>query len=145
VRSVNGVRSADLFFDLAWPLVDLASYLILRGDHAEARILAEEALSLVRDEGGYWLRVCLQIWALLGALDGSYTAAARLFGWVNAEYSRTGEIREFTEEKISDNLTKLLVANLTPDDLRVWQAEGSVWAEGRAVEFALQRLVSPEF
>jgi tetratricopeptide (TPR) repeat protein len=143
-EAANGFRSANLQSYLGVALVNLASYLALRGDHAEARAAAEEGLSLLREDGGYWLRLCLQAWALLGALDERYADAARLLDWVNADYSRSGEIRTFTEQQIYDTLAKLLADNLGEDERRIRGVDASVWSEERAVEFALQRLVLPQ-
>jgi predicted ATPase len=143
-EGTGGLRSANLPSYLVCALVNFASYLALRGDQAEARIIAEEALPLAREQGGHWLRLCLQLWALLGAADGRYSDAARLLDWVDADYSRAGEIREFTEQQIYAALSKLLAGNLAEDGHRVRGLEGSIWAEQRAVEFAQQCLVSPK-
>jgi hypothetical protein len=143
-EAAGALRAAGHRFALGWALVKLATYLLIRGDHAEARILAEEAFPLVSEEGGHWLRLCLQLWALFGAMEGRYTMAGRVIGYVDADYSRTGEIREAVEQQIFALLTKLLAANLSQDDKRVWGEEGAAWRENRVTEFALERLVPPK-
>lgn len=143
-EAVSGFRTADRPYDLGSALINLASYLTARGDRPEARAFATEALSLVREEGGYILRLCLQHWALLGALDGHHEAAAQLIGFVDAGYAAAAEIRHPTERQIYDCLSTLLDAALSPDDIRSYAADGARWCEDDAVAFALRRLMSPE-
>jgi predicted ATPase/DNA-binding winged helix-turn-helix (wHTH) protein len=143
-EAVSGFRSADRPYDLGSALINLASYLTVRGDHREARALATEALSLVSEEGGYILRLCLQHWALLGAVDGRHEAAAQLVGFVDAGYAAAAEVRHPTERQIYDRLSTLLDAALAPDDVRTYAAGGARWSEDHAVAFVLRRLISPE-
>jgi predicted ATPase len=143
-ETAGGLRAAGQRSALGRALVKLATFLMIRGDHAEARSCAEESLSLVSEEGGYWLRLCLQLWALIGAREERYTIAGRVIGHVDAEYCRTGEIRGETERQILGLLTRLLAANLSQDDIRVWGEEGAAWNESRAIEFVLERLVPPK-
>ena len=140
-EAAAGLRAANYFPYLAPSLVNLSAYLVIRGDCREGRVVAEEALSLLRDEGGHWLRLCLQVWALLGAFDGRHVAAARLIGWVDADYARSAEVREPLEEKIAELLSKLLTEKYRPDDLAVWAAEGAAWTTKRALEFAAERVI----
>jgi predicted ATPase/DNA-binding winged helix-turn-helix (wHTH) protein len=128
---------------LAQSLVNLASFLTLRDDLAEARTHAEAALPRLIQDGGHWLRLGLQILALQAAHDRRPVEAGQLIGWVDAEYGRTGEIREPAEQAIRDRLAEILEANLTADDIRVWAAEGARWSQEYAVEFTLKRIVSP--
>jgi predicted ATPase/DNA-binding winged helix-turn-helix (wHTH) protein len=125
-------------------LVNLASFLALLDRLEEAREHAAEALPLVRNEGGRWLRLCLQLWALLGARAGKYPAAAQVLGFVDAGFARAGEVRETTERLICDRLSELLTGNLSGDDIEAWADEGASWTEEHAAAFALRRLVGPE-
>jgi predicted ATPase/DNA-binding winged helix-turn-helix (wHTH) protein len=136
-----GLRTANYLPYLAPSLVNLGAYLAIRGDRNEARVTAEEALTLLRDEGGHWLRLCMQLWALLGALDGRYVAAARLIGWVDADYMRSGEVREPLEQKVLELLSKLLLDKYRPDDLAVWASDGAAWSTKRALEFTVDRVI----
>jgi|HubBroStandDraft_1064217.scaffolds.fasta_scaffold00058_20 predicted ATPase/DNA-binding winged helix-turn-helix (wHTH) protein len=124
-------------------LANLASYLIFKNDIRGASTQALQALSLSKEIGGYWVRVCLQLWVLLGALKGRHREAARLIGFVNASWTRAGEAREWTEQKIYDRLVPLLEANLPALDIQAHGAEGARWTEQQAVDFAFGRLVSP--
>jgi|HubBroStandDraft_1064217.scaffolds.fasta_scaffold00046_52 predicted ATPase/DNA-binding winged helix-turn-helix (wHTH) protein len=128
---------------LARSLINLASYLTLRGDHAEARTHAEAALPRLIQDGGHWQRLGLQVLALHAALAGQHAFAAQLIGWVDADYVRTDEIREPTEQALRERLAGILAASLTPDDIRVWAAEGARWSPEYAVEFTLNRILPP--
>jgi predicted ATPase/DNA-binding winged helix-turn-helix (wHTH) protein len=142
-EAVNGLRSASTQSPLGFALCNLGSYLIAQGNAAEARPAAEEALSLVREEGGYVVCICLQQWALLGALEGRHKEAARLIGFVDAGYASSGEIRQPTERQISDRLSALLETALPSTDIRSCAAEGAHWSEARAVDFTFDRLILP--
>jgi hypothetical protein len=120
----------------------LTSYLLLGGNPAKARIHAIEVLSLVRHEGGYFLRLCFESWALLAALGGKSGEAARLIGFVDAEYARTGDMRQPTEQGVRDELARRLTAQLPAADIEAWAAEGARWSEEQATEFVEHDLVS---
>jgi predicted ATPase/DNA-binding winged helix-turn-helix (wHTH) protein len=137
-------RRADEPYHLASILLNLASYLALRGDHGEARSSAREAFTTLIAEGGYFLRVCLQSWALIGALESHSTAAARLIGWVDAEFERAGEIREPTERAVRDRLRALLERALSAREIATLAAEGAGWSESEAAAFVLDGLVSAD-
>jgi predicted ATPase/DNA-binding winged helix-turn-helix (wHTH) protein len=135
--AVIGLRALNRQTQLGQALVNLASYLIIHGNDAEARTTADEALSFVRRETGHWPRLCLQIFALIDAIDGRHMAAAQLLGFVNAEFGRTGEIRAPLERRIYDDLAKLLAANVAAGDLKVWAEDGARWNQGQAIEFVI--------
>jgi predicted ATPase len=143
-EAASGLRAAGQNSFLARALTNLAGYEALGGDHVGSRTSAEEALSLLIEEGGHWARLCLQGWALIAALEGRYPEAAQLNGFVDAGYRRTGEIREPTEQRIYDLVLKTLEANLAADSIQNFAADGTSWSEDRAVDFALRRIVSPE-
>jgi hypothetical protein len=89
------------------------------------------------------LRLCLQVRALIAAFERRYAEAAQVIGWVNSDYTRSGEIREPTEQLIYGLLFNQLEANLTGDDIGVWFAEGARWSEAHAADYALRRIVPP--
>ncbi|HVJ51832.1 MAG TPA: winged helix-turn-helix domain-containing protein [Aliidongia sp.] len=141
-EAVDGLRSAGRRSFLELALINLGSYLIFRGDLAEARSVAEEALATASEEGGFVVRVCLQQWALLGALDGRHREAARLIGFVDAGYAASGDIRSPSMQRIRDELRRLLEKALPEADIGGSAAEGAGWGEAQAVAFALDRLIS---
>jgi len=142
--AINSLRADDQPSRCGAPLYNLAAYQTIGGDPAEARAHAAEALTLLIPEGGYNLRACLQLLALIAAREGRNADAAQLMGWADAENARTGEIREPTEQKVYELLLETLAKNLTPDAIQGWAAEGARWNEGRAVDFTLRQIVSPE-
>ncbi|GGF28288.1 transcriptional regulator [Aliidongia dinghuensis] len=135
------MRSTNRSTHREWALANLAAYLVARGDLGEARTLAEEALGEAQKSGGLIVRLCLQHWALIGAREGRYEAAARLLGFVDHGYREAGERREPTEELIHDALQRALAAAVPPTRLDAWAAEGAQWSEPQAVAFARNRLV----
>jgi predicted ATPase/DNA-binding winged helix-turn-helix (wHTH) protein len=143
-EAVSGLRSTDRGSFLVLGLINLGSYLILRGDLPEARLVAEEALSAANEEGGFVVRVCLQQWALLGALDGRYGEAAQLLGFVDAGYATSGDVRQPNAQEIHDRLLRLLTAELPGADIHAYAAQGARWSEAEAVAFAADRVLSPE-
>jgi hypothetical protein len=48
-------------------VTNLSTYLVLQGNWDEARSSAILAPALSREAGGYWLRLCPQVWALLAS------------------------------------------------------------------------------
>jgi predicted ATPase/DNA-binding winged helix-turn-helix (wHTH) protein len=140
VRVLRSIWNRDV---LGTALGNLASYLIADGKVSEARATAAEALSLDRHLGGYVTRIRLQLWALLGALDGRCIAASRLVGFVEAGYARGGEIQETTEQQIYDRLRRVLASKLTEVEIQAYAAEGAGWSEDYAVDFAFDHLVEP--
>jgi tetratricopeptide (TPR) repeat protein len=143
-EAVSGWRSTHRRSFLVLGLISLGSYLILRGDLAEGRSVAEEALSAASEEGGFVVRVCLQQWALLGALGGRYGEAAQLLGFVDAGYAASGEVRQPNAQEIHGRLIRLLAAELPSADIHAYAAQGARWSEAEAVAFAADRLLSPE-
>jgi predicted ATPase/DNA-binding winged helix-turn-helix (wHTH) protein len=141
-EAAQGMRAAGLKSYLPWPLTNLAAYLALNGRVAEARPPAEEALPLLIEQGGHWLRLGLQGWALIAAMEGNYTEAAQLEGFADAEYRRAKEIREPTEERISAQVREILGKKLRSDDLRIWLEEGERLNQVRASELVRSRIAS---
>jgi predicted ATPase/DNA-binding winged helix-turn-helix (wHTH) protein len=143
-EAVRQLRSIGDRGTLGLALANLASYLLVRGDVSAARCVAEEALALVRSEGGFIVRVCLQQWALLCCIDGDSEAAARLIGFVDAGFRAAAETRQPTEQQIYDRLIEGLRVALpapTIEDL-AWQGER--WREDEAVAFVLDKIASGE-
>lgn len=140
----RGFRAAGQTSYLAWALTNLVSYQVLRGHTLDARRSAEETLPLLIEQGGHWLRLGLQGWALIAALEGLYAEAAQLNGFVEADYRRAGEVREPTEQLLLNQLAALLTANLDPVVIDRFAAEGATWTEDRAADFVMHRIVSPD-
>jgi predicted ATPase/DNA-binding winged helix-turn-helix (wHTH) protein len=140
-EAMNGLRASNQRAALGWASVNLATYLLAENDPVSARPAAIEALSLVRDDGGYWLRLSLQQWALIGAIEGRSDAAARLLGFVDSGIARSGEQRQPGEKRIHDKLLALLASSLTPDEIKNYTADGAGWDDAAAVDFAHRAVV----
>lgn len=122
-------------------LANLASYLALSDSAAEARIHAGAGLSLLEQRGGIWLRVLLELWALLAAVAGRHREAAKLEGFVAAEYEAAGEKRQAVEQRVQSQLLQVLLSNLSAHEIENLHAEGSSWTAPQAVEFTKQYLM----
>ena len=122
-------------------MINFASYLAFGVDPSEARVYAEEALLAQRDTGGELLRCCLQLWALLAALDGRYSEAARLIGFVDTAVAANGAPWQPTEQKLRDRLTEILDDGMPAADRLSCAAEGARWNEKWAVEFTMNHVV----
>ena len=134
-RSVSG-----LILGLA--LGNLGSYLLARENPGEARGFLEEAFAHFVAAGSR-NPAELQIWAVLGGLEGRLAEAARLIGFVDAERVRTGQVRQRTEERLYRELSRRLEAGLPAATLASLKEEGASWTMPEAIAFVWSRLLSP--
>lgn len=123
--AIAGMRPNPRECVLGWALINLSCYLVVRSDWLEARAAAIEALSLLREEGGFPLMLCLQQLALIGAHQGKLEMAARLIGFVNAGFSASGYLREPTEQQTYDLLQTILAGALASTEIQRLMAEGA--------------------
>jgi DNA-binding winged helix-turn-helix (wHTH) protein len=117
------------------PAVNLSTYYASAGEMLMALDWARRALELTRDEGGYWLRLCIQVWAKIAANDGRYSDAARLLGFVNKQYEIFGEYRQHPEQALHDSIMNTLRTNLGSYSINTWLGEGGRWREEQTIEF----------
>jgi tetratricopeptide (TPR) repeat protein len=143
-RAIQGLREAGLAVPLGQALANLAAYLVIQGDYAKARSHAVEALDLLKEVGGYFLRAVLQLLALLGAIEGRYDPAALVYGHVAAACAASREPWQPLEQAINNLLTPILTANIPLAVLAGWFRESGSWTERRAVNHALKHLMPPE-
>ncbi len=136
-EAVSGAR--DIWFRPR-ALHNLAAYLIAAGRLVEARPVAEEALS-GRSEADSLTRLSLQAWALIAALEGRYSEAAQLIGWVDAAYRAAGEGRNPWEQRSYERLLSILEAPFTEDERNRFAAEGAAWAAPQALNFAFDHVI----
>jgi hypothetical protein len=87
----------------------------------------------------------LQVWAVLGGLEGRFADAAQLIGFVDAERVRTGQLRQKTEERLYAELSRRLEAGLPAAELAALKEEGASWTKPEAIEFTRCRLLSRGF
>ena len=126
---------------LGCALANLAAYLLARDNPGEARGFLEEAFARFVAAGSHD-PVELQIWAVLGGLEGRLAEAARLIGFVDAERVRTTQMRQKTEERLYGELSRRLEAGLPPAELASLKEEGASWTRPEAIEFVRSRLLS---
>jgi DNA-binding winged helix-turn-helix (wHTH) protein len=128
----------------ARPLVNLATYEALRGNLGRARKHAAAALVLLQSEDGYWLRVCLQVWAAIALGAGRPAEAAKLIGFVDADFKRSGEVRQAAESQLYADVRRRLAASATGDCLAQWFSEGARWTESIAVRQVHGQLIAQD-
>jgi len=126
---------------LAATLVSLAAILLLHGEVPAARPVAEEVFG-IPGLGGSLLRLCLEEWALIAALEGHHVEAAQLTGFTGAAFMRSGEIRDPVPQQVYECLVCALKAELPPALFKACTAAGAQWTEEQAVAFAGEQLVS---
>jgi DNA-binding winged helix-turn-helix (wHTH) protein len=142
-EAARGLQSAPITYRVR-PIVNLATYEALQGNVRQAREHAKDVLPLLADEGGYWLRLCLLVWAFLAADSGRHADAGRLLGFIEQQSVRFGETRQKPEQQLSERLWQKLGEGLTPESIRVWCAEGAAWREDQAVKYVLETLTNSE-
>lgn len=141
-EDITRIRARTKVLFSSHALINLGSYLAFSGEPLDARGYAEEAFLLERDAGSNALWACLQLWALLAALAGSYSEAARLIGFVDTVLAQTGEDREPTERLIYNRLVEILDRGMLAADQASYREEGSHWSRQWAVDFTLNHIIA---
>ncbi|MDQ6767560.1 MAG: NB-ARC domain-containing protein [Candidatus Eremiobacteraeota bacterium] len=114
-------------------------YRIALGDIDGARASAREVLSFARQaQEASLIAIVLQHFALLMALVGQTQNAARLLGYVDAQFKETGMQREPTEKWGYEKLMASLREQLSEGEIEKLAAEGAAWSEDQAAEEALK-------
>jgi predicted ATPase/class 3 adenylate cyclase len=123
---------------LASSYLNIAAYRIALGDVDGARESAREGLRWTRQaQHALHTAIALQHIALLLALRGKVNDAARLIGYVNAQFKELGYEREATEKWSYEKLMAALREQLSEAEIEKLAAEGAGWPEDRAAEEAL--------
>jgi predicted ATPase/class 3 adenylate cyclase len=123
---------------LAIGYLNIAAYRIGLGDVDGAREAAREGLRLARQvQRTMSVAIASQHIALLLTLRGEVHDAARLIGYVNAQYKELGQERQTTEQWGYEKLMAALRETLSEAEIEKLAAEGAAWSEDQAVEQAL--------
>jgi tetratricopeptide (TPR) repeat protein len=117
---------------------NIAAYSMSLEDYRGARASAEEGLRWAR-RGGLTIDVAiaLQHLALLSALDGMTRRAARVLGYVDAQFAAHAYRRGPTSRWGYSKLASALAATLSAEERAALFAEGAAWSEDRAMREAL--------
>jgi tetratricopeptide (TPR) repeat protein len=140
-EAAEGLQAAPRAYRVR-PLVNLATYHAVLGNFREAFLYVGQALPLTTDDGGYWRRLCLQVWAFLAVQCGLFAHGARMIGFVDHQLLRFGEVRQKPEQRLYDQLSESLRAGLSQDSIEVWASEGARWTEAQAREFVDRHVLS---
>jgi predicted ATPase len=125
-QALDGSRRCLVKEVLATALTNLANYLLSVDDLEGGRAAALEALALHRALGNTdYAVVCLEHLALALALSGAAEVSARLFGYSNAHFRRTEQVRDRSEQIGCDRLMRALAASLPERQFDLLMAEGA--------------------
>jgi predicted ATPase/DNA-binding winged helix-turn-helix (wHTH) protein len=114
-------------------LSNYANYLLAVDDTVGARAAAVEALRLQQAMcTPDYVVVTLEHLALVLALEGDAARAARLFGFTDAYYRRTEQVRDRPEQMRCDRFRKVLSGLLPEAEISVLMQEGAVWSAEQA-------------
>ena len=138
-RVIEMVRRRRYPLQLRHALTNLASYLSIKGEDAEALEVAREAISIGRTyELQADIAVPLQSLALALAHAGQASKAARLLGYVDAFYDRFAMKRELTEAIVQRELLASLARTFGDRELEHEMALGARMTDEAALELALE-------
>jgi tetratricopeptide (TPR) repeat protein len=118
-------------------LSNLSNYRLSINDLAGAYAAATEALALHLALGNEdYAVVCLEHLALAKALAREPLVAARLYGYTEAFFKRTQQVRDRSEQIGCDRLRGAVVAMLTPQELEAAMKDGAAWNQTNALAAA---------
>ncbi len=126
LRSIQEARSRHVLGVLAVTLGNLSGYRLAIDDVPGSISVAREALRLNRGLGYTdYAVICLEHLALAAALSGNLPVAAQLYGFTDAHYSRTDQVRDRLEQAGANRLLALLTAGLPGADVARLMARGA--------------------
>ncbi len=121
-------------------LQNFAGYLVAADDFPGAIAAAREAIGAFAtlDSDHVQIGIVVEHLALVSALRGDLTRAARLEGFSNATLQRGGFGREFTETTTYDRLMSIVHEKLVPNELERLLADGATLTSHAAITLALE-------
>ncbi len=132
-------RQYRLLEILGTALSNLANYLLAIDDLAGARAAAAEGVAIHRALGNQDHAIlCLEHLALERMLAGDASTAARLFGYTDAHFRRTEQVRDRSEQIRYERLVALLAAAMPAERLAALMDEGAAWRADAADAAGLQ-------
>jgi predicted ATPase/DNA-binding winged helix-turn-helix (wHTH) protein len=125
---------------IAAVLSNLANYFLASNKLQPARAAATEALEIYQALGTEdYAIVCIEHLALSAALEGDPERAARLFGYSDAHFRRSEQVRDRPEAIRTERLVAELRTRLATDRLISLTGEGAEWPISCATRTAVQR------
>jgi predicted ATPase/DNA-binding winged helix-turn-helix (wHTH) protein len=132
--AIKNCRELSNHTYLGMALTNAGVYSALCGADTQARQYASEALPLLQEQGGRWLRVLLHLCALLAASAGQLPEATNLEGFVAAGNEAAGEVWEPTGLAMHSRVSELVANKLSDDQLSSLHRESESWTEEAAIE-----------
>lgn len=120
-------------------LANRATYRVAMGDFDGARESARESLRFAcHEQGEGHIAASVESIALVAVTGNDPQRAARLRGYVDAQFARTGQQRTIAATRTYERLLAALHETLSEDEIVNLTVEGAAWSEDRAVEEALK-------
>jgi predicted ATPase/class 3 adenylate cyclase len=117
---------------------NLASYLLAAGEIERGKDVARSALEFCVERGYFEFAVVpLESLALVAAIAGDASAAARIVGFTDAIVKAGGAPREQTEQRSYDRLMTLIQNKLPQEELAQCVAAGVAMSQEAAIKAAL--------
>lgn len=124
---------------LAIAHINLAAYRIATNDLDGSRDSARQGLRCAQEvQDSFGIAVLLQHLAVIAAQRADGKRAARLLGYVDAQFAALGYQRETTEQWTYNKLMTLLRQALTETEIKDLAAQGVALSEDQALEEALK-------
>ena len=138
-ETIAGLRRGTDTEALALALCNLGAYLAATDDLDGAAEAAYESIDLLaaRNPSHGLIAWTMEHLALVHALSGDLTRAAKLEGYVCAVFERVGYRRERSESIAHDRLITLLGRDLTPLQIAQFAAEGAAHSPKAAIALAI--------
>jgi predicted ATPase/DNA-binding winged helix-turn-helix (wHTH) protein len=115
----------------------IASYRLVEGDIERARPIVVERLPVARIMRlPHEVAANLERSALIAAIQGSFVAAGRLFGYVQSRHAQMGTVRSIGSQAVHDRLLAMLRQGLDAEQLERLVAQGAGLEEEEIVSEA---------
>ncbi len=122
-------------------LANLAGYLVRVGEIEEAVATIREAIAVTKErQESALLTISFLHAAMIGVLRGRAADAARLQGYVAATFESLGSLMEPVEQQENVELTELLQAQLSDEEMAALNEEGRRLIQDHAISIALALL-----
>jgi predicted ATPase/DNA-binding winged helix-turn-helix (wHTH) protein len=122
----------------------IASYRLAEGDIDRARPIVVERLPVAQIMRlPHEVAANLERSALIAAIQGSFAAAGRLFGYVQSRHVQMGTVRSIGSQAVHDRLLALLRQSLNPEELERLAAQGATFEEDEIVAEAVAVALQP--
>jgi predicted ATPase/DNA-binding winged helix-turn-helix (wHTH) protein len=131
--AVAQARAARLLEILGTALSNLANYLLATNDLFGARAASLEGVGIHRALGNHDHAIlCLEHLALERFLGGDIALAGRIFGYTDAHFRRTDQVRDRSEQIRYERMLREFANSSASQALAAFMTEGAAWTAEQA-------------